>query len=265
MLTLEALVSAAPVRSFVRQNADRIALVALSDPFRAQASGRTWKILRRTGLALLPYLAANFVVSRISGRLRRRNRASPPRENLRELCADRSIPITTAGDMNSEAFRGRLRASGADILVIFHCDQILTAETLHTLPLGGVNVHAGLLPDHRGPVPTIHAMLERPARFGVTIHRLVTRIDAGAILAQASLELPARSTALEAALRLHEAAVPMLADVLDRLADGTVCERRVEPGAYCGFPTRAQLQELKRSGARVADWRDIRRAWRTPV
>ena len=126
-------------------------------------------------------------------------------------------------------------------------------------------MHAGLLPDHRGPVPTIHALLEQPARFGVTIHRLVPRIDAGAILAQTGLELPADTSALQAALRLHEAAVPMLAGVLDRCAAGTQPERRVEPGAYCGFPTRAQLRRLKCFGRSAADWRDIRHAWRTPV
>jgi len=53
--------------------------------------------------------------------------------------------------------------------------------------------------------------------------------------------------------------------VLDRLAGGTLCERLVEPGAYCGFPTRAQMRDLRRSGASAAGWPDIRRAWRTPI
>lgn len=268
LLTLEALVSAEPVRRFVADNADRIALVALSDPFRSQpgaGTGRTWRILRRSGLAFLPYLATNFVLPRIAGRLRRKPPAGPAQTPMRRLCARHGIPAAVIGDMNDPAFHGRLRASGAELLVIFHCDQILDADTLAVLPGGGINVHAGLLPAHRGPVPTLHALLEQPARFGVTIHRVVPRIDAGPILAQASPELPAGVSGLEAAFLLHEAAVPMLMEVLARLATQTQPELDVPPGAYCGFPTRNQMRRLARSGNRAAGWRDIRRAWRTPI
>ena len=268
LLTLEALVSAEPVRRFVADNADRIALVALSDPFRSQpgaGTGRTWRILRRSGLAFLPYLAANFVLPRIAGRLRRKPPAGPAQTPMRRLCARHGIPAAVIGDMNDPAFHDRLRASGAELLVIFHCDQILDADTLAVLPGGGINVHAGLLPAHRGPVPTLHALLEQPARFGVTIHRVVPRIDAGAILAQTPLELPAATSALRAALLLHEAAVPMLAQVLDLLATGSPQEHTPEPAAYCGFPTRQQMRRLARSGNKAWDWRDIRHAWSTPI
>ena len=243
-------------------------MVALSDPFRSQPDagmGRTWRILRRSGLSFLPYLAINFALPRIAGRLRRCPRSGTRQMPLGLLCAQLSIPVSVADDMNSEAFRAVLRASGADLLVIFHCDQILRAETLAILPRGGVNVHAGLLPDHRGPVPTIHALLDQPARFGVTIHRVVPRIDAGAILAQTALELPAGTSALRAALLLHEAAVPMLAEVLDLLATGNQPEWNPEPGAYCGFPTRSQLKRLAGLGNKAWDRRDLRRAWSTPI
>ena len=267
LLTLEALVSAEPVRRFVAGNADRIAMVALSDPFRSQPGagmGRTGRILLRSGLSFLPYLAANFALPRIAGRLRRLP-VGAGKTPIALLCAERSIPVFVADDMNSADFHAVLRASGADILVIFHCDQILDAETLAIPRRGGINVHAGLLPDHRGPVPTIHALLEQPARFGVTIHRVVPRIDAGAILAQAAPELPAGTSALRAALLLHEAAVPMLAEVLDRLATENQRERTQVPGAYCGFPTRRQMRRLDRSGNKAWDWRDIRHAWSTPI
>jgi len=54
LLTLEALASAAPVRRFVADHADRIALVALSDPFRPQRGGtlgqaRIWSACCRGG------------------------------------------------------------------------------------------------------------------------------------------------------------------------------------------------------------------------
>jgi folate-dependent phosphoribosylglycinamide formyltransferase PurN len=267
LLTLEALAAAAAVRRFVAQNPQRIALVALSDPFRpgqGGALGQARRLLGRSGPRLLPYLAANFVLPRAAGLLPRGD-TSPERTKLAMLCARLGIPAATVADMNAPEFCARIAASGAEAIVTFHCDQILSAETIAAVPRGGVNVHAGLLPDHRGPVPTIHALLETPPRFGVTLHRLVPRIDAGTILAQASLDLPPRTSALAAARHLHEAAVPMLTEVLDALAAGTVTERSVEPGPYCGFPSPQQLRFLARAGHRAAGWGDIAEALATPT
>jgi hypothetical protein len=230
---------------FIAANPGRIALVARSDPYRpAQggALGQAWRHLRRSGPRFLPYLLANFVIPELF----------PSR--LAALCGRLGIACPVVADMNAASFHARLAASGADMLLTFHCDQILTAATIATLERGGLNVHAGLLPLHRGPVPTIHALLEPAPRFGVTIHRLVPRIDAGAILAQSAPELPAGISAIEAAIRLHDAAIPMLGDLLDRLAQGPVPERLFAPGRYCGFPTPAELRAL---GRRAAGWRDF--------
>ena len=264
LLTLEALAAAAPVRRFVADNAERIVLVALSDPFRPQkggAVGQAWHLLRRSGPRFLPYLAANFVLPRLAG-LIRADGVAPEQTRLARLCTLRGIPVSTEPDMNAPAFQARLRGSGADMILTFHCDQILTAETLAVLSGGGLNVHAGLLPDHRGPVPTIHALLEPVPRFGVTIHRLAPRIDAGAIVAQATVELPLGISALSAAERLHMAALPLLNDVLDA---GVIRETNFIPKKYCGFPTSAQLRALRRMGRSAAKFDDILWSFRTPM
>jgi methionyl-tRNA formyltransferase len=261
LLTLEALASAEPVRSLVARYPERIALVALSDPYRPQQGGmmgQAVRLLRRAGPRFLPYMIANFSLPRMAGLL-------PNRTKMAVMCAKLGIPAEVVRDMNSAAFHRTLRASGADILLTFHCDQILTQATIACLPGGAINVHAGLLPDHRGPVPTIHALLDPVPRFGVTLHRLVPRIDAGAILAQRAIELPPGVSALEAAMLLHAQAVPMLIGVLDAIAAGTARDREVEPSPYCPFPTPAQLRKLADMGRSAASWRDIARALRTPV
>jgi methionyl-tRNA formyltransferase len=167
--------------------------------------------------------------------------------------------------MNASDFHDRLRSSGADLILTFHCDQTLTRTTIACLPFGAVNVHAGLLPDHRGPVPTIHALLDQHPCFGVTVHRLVPRIDAGPIMAQQAVTLPPDISALEAATRLHTIAQAIVLEVLDAIAAGTATETIVEPLAYCGFPTPAQLRQLGRMHRRAASWRDMLLALRTPV
>ncbi len=267
LLTLEALASAAPVRAFVATYPDRIAFVGLSDPYRPQQGGmmgQAVRLLRHSGLRFLPYMIANFSLPRIAGLLRfgRRTAARPP---MAALCAALGIPVETVPDMNDTAFHDRLRDCGAEIILTFHCDQILSRATIDCLRHGAVNVHAGLLPDHRGPVPTIHALLDARPGFGVTIHRLVPRIDAGPILAQQAFDLLPNISALEAATRLHAAALPMVIDVLNAIAAGTAQDIIVEPKPYCPFPTSAQLRRLARMGRYAASWRDMRQAMRTPI
>lgn len=265
LLTLEALASAAPVRRFIAQNRERIAMVALSDPYRPQAggfAGQAIKIIGRSGVRIIPYLLANFVLPHL-GRLNPAKTSDPGRKLLAPLCAELGIPLSTEADMNGEAFHAKLRAAGADAILTFHCDQIVTAQTIDCLPFGGLNVHAGLLPDHRGPAPTIHALLEAQPRFGVTIHRLVPRIDAGGILAQVPVALPAGTSALAAARLLHQAALPLLEGLLADPCQWR--ERLVEPKAYCPFPTPAQMRELARLGHSAAGWADVGEAWRTPI
>ena len=270
LLTFESLVSAEAVRRFVTAHAAQIALVALSDPLRQHPlaeTRRTLRLLRRSGPRLLPYLLGNFVLPRLApSRLVPSRPAAPPeRTPLARLCRRLGLPCRAVPDANAPAFRAALAASRAELIVTFHFDQILAPATLAAVPLGGINVHPGALPAQRGPVPTLHALLEPAPRFAVTLHRLVARIDAGPILAQQTLPLPPETTALEAARRLHLAALPLLDATLTRLAAGDATARAVAPLPYCGFPTAAELRRLAAAGRRLADRRDLWRALRLPA
>lgn len=266
LLTFESLVSAEAVRRFAADHAPRIALVALSDPPRTHKlaeARRTLRLLRRSGPRLLPYLACNFVLPRLAAGLVPRSPDAPPeRTPLALLCRRLGLPCVVVPDSNAPSFHAQLAASGAELIVTFHFDQILSAATIAAAPRGGINVHPGMLPAHRGPVPTIHALLEPQPRFGVTLHRLEPRIDAGPILAQQTLDLPPDTSALAAARLLHLAALPLLADTLARMADGTAQDRAVRPLPYCGFPTAAELRRLADAGRRLADRSDLLRALR---
>ena len=246
--------------------------MALSDPFRASAGGslgQTRKRLAASGPRLLPYLGLNFTAPRLAGAVQRvlRTPRPPERTPLPETCARLGVPFTTVDDVNAPAFAERLRESGAELILTFHFDQILRAPVLQAAPRGGINVHCGLLSTQRGPTPTIQALLEPEPRFGFTIHALTPRIDAGTVLAEREVSLPAGTSALSAARLLHEAALPVLEDVLAGRAAAPSAERgeAASAGRYHTFPTPAELREVARLGRRPAGWRDLLEAWRTPM
>lgn len=264
LLTLESLASAEAVRRFVLADPERIALVALSDPFRPSAGGAFGQFTRhvkRSGPGLLPYLAANFTLPRLTPR-----GPALSRRPLAALCRRLGRPVMVTPDVNGASFHQALRRSGADLIVTFHFDQILGAETLAATPLGGVNVHPSLLPRHRGPTPTIHALLDPEPAWGVTVHRLETRIDAGPILAQQPVELPADVSALTAARRLHDAAPPLLEAALEDLPKRSPSALPSTPTLpYQGFPTPEDLRRLRMMGRRAADRADLSAAFATAI
>jgi len=212
-------------------------------------TGQAWRHLRRSGPRLLGYLAVNVGLPRLAGTIR-------PGALSRFLRAG-GIPTVAVESVNGPAFRRALRESGAELIVTFHFDQILDAETLAIPALGGINVHPSLLPRHRGPIPTFWAGMEPSPAYGVTVHRLVPRIDAGAILAQRAVALPPGTTVSAAARLLHRAAVPLATGAVARIADGTAEEHLPPPLPYCPFPDRAALRAARRRGLRLVGPGDL--------
>ncbi|MFC0387407.1 formyltransferase family protein [Muricoccus vinaceus] len=245
--------------AFARGHRDSLALVGLSNPYRRNAGGQIGQALRhlrRSGPRMLGYLAVNMALPRLASAV------SPGPGPLARLCREEGVPLVAVEDVNGPAFHAALRASGAELIVSFHFDQILSAETLARVPLGGINVHPSLLPRHRGPIPAFWAGLEAEPAFGVTVHRLVPRIDAGPVLAQRAVALPPGCTASRAARLLHLAAVPLASAVLAGLARGGVEEWRAEPLPYCPFPSRADLARGRARGHRLLGPGDVRAAFR---
>ena len=254
LFTLESLASNAAVRAFVEAHAAELVLIGRSTPYRPAtggASGQFWRHLRRSGLRFLPYLFVNFVLPPLVARFR-------GRQGLAEIARAHGIALLEVEDVNGAACHAALRAARPDVILSLHFDQIFTLETLALAPLGGVNIHPSLLPRHRGPIPTFWALQDGPGAMGVSIHRIAGRIDAGEVLAQRAHTLPSGVSASTAARLLHDAALPMIGDVLRALAAGKAAGTLAPLQPYCGFPSAAEIGKARRQGVRLvrfADWR----------
>ncbi len=271
LLVLEALPNARMIRRLVADRAHEIVLVGLSNAERPSTGGLTGQLRRhlgRSGAGILPYLAVNFGLPDLLRPLAPLTQAAsgsgelPEATPLKTLCGRLGIPTAKVDDVNGADFTRTLREAAPDLILTYHFDQILKPETIALARLGGINGHPGLLPRHRGPVPTIHALAEGPDAFGMTLHRLAAAIDAGGILDQEAVRLPADVTATRAAILLHQHGRGMLDRLLDGVAaTGTLPEGRVaEVLPYCPFPDRAMLAGLKRRGLRLTDAADLRAA-----
>src|SRR6185503_4788804 len=67
----------------------------------------------------------------------------------------------------------------AGILVAY--GKIIPSEIIDIFPAGIINVHPSLLPKYRGPSPIEAAILNGDAETGVSLMKLVTKMDAGPV------------------------------------------------------------------------------------
>jgi methionyl-tRNA formyltransferase len=113
-----------------------------------------------------------------------------------------------------------LRAFQADVAVVVAYGQILPKSVLEVPRLACLNIHASLLPRHRGASPIQAAIREGDAETGVTIMFMDEGLDTGDILLMDAMPILPTDTGGTLHDRLALAAPATLERALDLLATG---------------------------------------------
>jgi methionyl-tRNA formyltransferase len=108
----------------------------------------------------------------------------------------------------------QIRWANPELMVVVAYGQILPPEVLEIPPRGVLNVHASLLPRHRGAAPINRAILAGDAETGVTIMLMDEQLDHGPILAQRTLPIGPETTASALTAELAELGAALLVEVL---------------------------------------------------
>jgi methionyl-tRNA formyltransferase len=111
----------------------------------------------------------------------------------------------------------RIRSIAPDLLVVVAYGQIIPRSVLSIPKHGAINVHASLLPRHRGAAPIAHAILAGDSETGVTIMRMDEQLDHGPILAMRSTPIGGDEDAVALTSRLAEMGAELLVETLARL------------------------------------------------
>jgi methionyl-tRNA formyltransferase len=142
-------------------------------------------------------------------------------KGMKTIALAHSIPVTQLESINTPEGVAALTAFQPDLLVVAAYGQILSREVLAVTPLGGINVHASLLPKYRGAAPVAWAIFHGEAVTGVSIIKMSIHLDAGEILAQEELAIHPGETAGELEARLAPLGARLAMKVVEQLAAGT--------------------------------------------
>lgn len=142
---------------------------------------------------------------------------------------------------------GELRAFGADVAIVAAYGQLLSPEVLRVPRLGCLNLHASLLPRHRGASPIQAAIREGDVETGMTVMYMDEGLDTGDILLMARTPVLADDTGGRLHDRLAALAPVALERALDLLEAGSAPRLRQDSAlaTHCG--------KLRREDGRL-DW-----------
>ena len=167
---------------------------------------------------------------------------------IKQEAETRTRPILQPEDVNAPDVLDQLRAFRADIFVTVAYGQLLKQPLLEIPPAGCVNLHASLLPKYRGAAPIHAAIRAGETETGVTIFRIVRKLDAGPILSVERTPIEPTETTGQLHDRLAELAAPQTIHLLDAIESGSVPEIEQDDAESSYAP-----QLRKEEGA--IDWR----------
>lgn len=138
------------------------------------------------------------------------------------------LPRWPAEWVRDPALADRLRDEQVDLLMNVHSLYIIAAPVLAAPRIGAFNLHPGPLPEYAGLNTPSWAVYHGRKRYGVTLHWMVPKIDAGPIAYRADFDISDEDTALTVATNCVRHGLPLLDELLEAAERGRDAIPRIQ-------------------------------------
>jgi methionyl-tRNA formyltransferase len=142
---------------------------------------------------------------------------APP---IKTALAGSGLAILQPARIKSEEAVAEIRALAPEVIVVMAYGQILPRAVLDIPTVACLNLHASLLPKHRGAAPIQAAIATGDRESGITVMYMSEGLDTGDILLQSRLEIAADETGGSLHDRLAQIAPNALREALEQLQRG---------------------------------------------
>ena len=158
------------------------------------------------------------VVTQPDKRTGRHQQLQPP--PIKIAHADRKMPILQPPRIKDSEAVKEINAFAPDAIVVLAYGQILPREILTIPRLACLNLHASLLPQHRGAAPVQAAIAAGDSETGITVMYMDEGLDTGDVLLQHKIDILQDDTGGSLHDRLAEVAPDALLQALELLEKG---------------------------------------------
>ncbi|MCA6935637.1 bifunctional UDP-4-amino-4-deoxy-L-arabinose formyltransferase/UDP-glucuronic acid oxidase ArnA [Pectobacterium versatile] len=161
--------------------------------------------------------------------------------SVAKAAAEMDVPVFAPEDINHPLWVNRIRELAPDVIFSFYYRTLLSDDILQLPAFGAFNLHGSLLPRYRGRAPVNWVLVNGETQTGVTLHKMVSRADAGDIVAQSVVAIDDEDTALALHGKCRTAAAALLAQQLPliRSREITLTPQDESRASYFGRRTAA--------------------------
>jgi methionyl-tRNA formyltransferase len=135
---------------------------------------------------------------------------------VKRLALGLHLTIAQPSSLRTPDVSASLRDIGADVMVVAAYGLLVPADVLGLPRLGGVNIHASLLPRWRGAAPIQRALLAGDAQTGISIMQMEAGLDTGPVLLQEAVTIASDDTAQKLHDRLAALGARLIVHALNR-------------------------------------------------
>ncbi|MGI8891323.1 MAG: methionyl-tRNA formyltransferase [Chthoniobacterales bacterium] len=171
---------------------------------------------------------------------------APP---IKQEIAEARLPILQPERLRNPEAVAELRALQPELIVVMAYGQILPKSVLEIPSVACLNLHASLLPAHRGAAPIQAAIVTGDTETGITVIYMDEGLDTGDILLQKKLTLSPDETGGSLHNRLAELAPEALLSALEKLENRSA-DRVPQDSSKASYASK-----LDRAAGRI-DWRE---------
>jgi methionyl-tRNA formyltransferase len=128
------------------------------------------------------------------------------------------IPVYQPSELKSKESYEMLAAIDFNVMIVAAYGLIIPQAILDLPSSGCFNIHASLLPRWRGAAPIHRAILMGDEKTGVTIMRVVQKLDAGDMIKKNEIQISDKDTTAQLTKALAELGARLMIEVMDELS-----------------------------------------------
>jgi methionyl-tRNA formyltransferase len=178
---------------------------------------------------------------------------------VKKLALQHRLTVHQPPNLRRSCELERLASLRPDVVVIAAYGKILPESFLNVPPYGFLNIHASLLPRHRGPSPIAAAILAGDEVTGVTIMVVTKKMDTGPILSQRRVPILPQDTTGSLFQKLSGLGAGLLMETLPQWLSGKLTPQPQDnsKATYCKMISKEDgLIDWRRPAVEL--WRTVR-------
>tara|TARA_Y100001970_G_scaffold285672_1_gene406020 strand:- start:2936 stop:3856 length:921 start_codon:yes stop_codon:yes gene_type:complete len=133
-----------------------------------------------------------------------------------------SLNLRTPSKLDTDEEHDFFKNTKPDLVVVVAYGKIIPKRFLSLAKNGFINIHASLLPKWRGAAPIQRSIMNLDSETGISIMKIVEKLDAGPIIHQAKIKINENIDSLTLSKVLSKLGAKSIIDIIKKFEEGDI-------------------------------------------